>query len=137
MSVVGGLRIAGVIASLALAASRASADDSPPQPLFADTQLIERSGWHFQEPGLAGNDTRHMLTFQHFDAWAYGRKFFFFDITLPWGRASHEQEVYGEAYSSLSLSALSGRAIRASVIKDVLVTAGINVGAASNGACGP
>lgn len=42
--------------------------------------------------------------------------------------------MYGEAYSSLSLSALSGRAIRAAVIKDVLVTAGLNVGAASSGA---
>lgn len=111
-----------------------AADDEPPQPLFSDTQLIQRSGWHFEEPGLAGTDPRHMLTFQHFDAWAYGRNYFFFDVTLPWGRAGNVAEVYGEAYASLSLGAVLGRPLAAAIVRDVLVTVGLNAGAASNGA---
>jgi nucleoside-specific outer membrane channel protein Tsx len=109
-------------------------DAGPPQPLFSDNQIYERSGFNHEEPGLAGTDTRHVVTFQHFDAWAYGRNLFFFDVTLPWGNPDHEQEVYGEAYSSLSLSALTGRSIGAGPIKDVALTLGLNVGANSNGA---
>jgi nucleoside-specific outer membrane channel protein Tsx len=115
-------------------AGSAVAEDEPPQPLFSDTQLIQRSGWHFEEPGVRDKDTRHMLTFQHFDAWAYGRNFFFFDVTLPWDRAGDVAEIYGEAYSSLSLSALSKRSVSAGPVKDVLITMGLNAGAATNGA---
>ncbi len=134
-------RVGCMIGILALLVAPAAAepdppppDDGPPQPLFSDTQLLERSGWSFEEPGLTGTETRHMLTFQHFDAWAYGRNYFFFDLTLPWQRTGRHQEVYGEAYSSVSLGTVLGRPLRAAVIKDVLVTAGLNLGAASDGA---
>ncbi len=109
-------------------------DDGPPQPLFSDTQIYERSGWNHEEPGVTGTLSRHVVTFQHFSAWAYGRNLFFFDVTLPWGSDDHVQDVYGEAYSSLSLSALTGRSISAAIVKDVALTVGVNAGAASNGA---
>src|SRR5688572_14945050 len=97
------MRVAVWVALSMGMAGSAAADDGPPQPLFSDTQVSARSGWHFEEPGVDGYDARHMVTLTHFDAWAYGRNYFFFDVTLPWQRAGSVQEVYGEAYASLGL----------------------------------
>jgi len=77
---------------------------------------------------------KHILTFQHYSEWALGRNFFFFDLLKSDSSDNDANEVYGEAYTSLSASKMLGRSLSASIFDDINITMGINAGAKSTGA---
>ena len=129
----------GALAALALAAllpAAAAAAD------WSDTEVQYVTGSKFREPFNPGpaNDTdvsRWILTLQHASGHKLGRNFFFVDmLTSTKGEPGNRKdgEVYGEWYSSLSLSKATGSKMEFGPIRDLNLTGGINYGAKSNGA---
>jgi nucleoside-specific outer membrane channel protein Tsx len=74
------------------------------------------------------------LTLQHAGGFKYGRNFFFVDMLRSNERDNNAGEVYGEWYTSFSLSKIIGANLSAGIIRDVNVTAGVNYGAKNTGA---
>lgn len=109
---------------------------------WSDTEIQYVSGSSYREPFNPGpnNDTdvkRYIITLQHASGHKLGRNFFFVDfLTSTSGEPNNREhgEVYGEWYSSLSLSKLSGNKVEFAFVRDLNLTGGLNYGAKSNGA---
>jgi len=109
---------------------------------WSDTEIQYVTGSSYRDPFNPGPDNntdvkKYILTLQHASGHKWGRNFFFVDFLTttsggPGGK--NDGEVYGEWYSSLSLSKLSGSKMEFGFIRDVNLTGGINYGAKSNGA---
>lgn len=118
---------------------------------WSETEVLYNHGTRFREPfnpfnpgdGKIGavnstDVTKSYITLQHASGHKLGRNFFFVDFIKsedndPIGGGSHG-EVYGEWYTSLSLSKASGTKMEWGIIRDLNLTGGINFGAKSNGA---
>lgn len=85
-------------------------------------------GSQFREPFNPDDVAKHTITIQHADGHAYGRNFIFVDVLKSDGQDDHATEAYAEGYASVSLSKLTGRPWSLGIIKDLLLTAGINYG---------
>lgn len=98
-----------------------------------EIQLLHSS--RFREPYNPDKVTKNLVTLQHADGYSLGRNFMFVDVLQSGnqernlsGGPEAPGEVYGEAYTTLSLSKLSGRSLAAGPFKDFGLTAGINAG---------
>jgi nucleoside-specific outer membrane channel protein Tsx len=117
---------------------------------WSDTEVLANYGTKFREPfnpfGAKNlskpwqNDTdvtKYYLTLQHASGYSLGRNFFFVDFlnsTKNDPSGGSFGEIYGEYYSSLSLSKISGAKLAFGPVRDINLTAGLNYGAKSNGA---
>lgn len=127
----------GAIAPL-LAAAIVGLASLPSRPAAAaewsDTEVNYKYGTRFREPSNPSDVTKNILTLQHASGHKYGRNFFFVDFLKSDGADDHAGEVYGEWYSSLSLSKLTGRNLPFGIVRDLNLTGGINYGAKNTGA---
>lgn len=101
---------------------------------WSDTEMQVLYSNQFQEPFNPNDVSKLILTFQHASGYKYGRNFFFVDILKSDGKDGKASEVYGEWYSTFSLSKMTGKEMKFSIIKDVGLTIGLNYGAKSTGA---
>ncbi len=90
----------------------------------------------FREPFNPDRVMKDIVTLQHVNGYRLGRNFMFVDLVQSgnqerdaFGSRESPTEIYGEAYTTLSLSRLSGRSFAAGPVRDVGLTAGINLGA--------
>ena len=72
-----------------------------------------------------GDRERDILRFEHADGWTYGDNYFFFDATES---DTAGTTMYGEFAPRLSLGKLSGKTLAFGPVKDLLLTAAVNVG---------
>ncbi len=90
---------------------------------------------NFREPFNNNHVTKRIVTVQHADGYRLGRNFLFVDVVKSGDQErdlgnnpESPTEIYGEAYTTLSLSKLGGRALAVGPFKDFGLTLGINIG---------
>lgn len=90
----------------------------------------------FREPFNPNAVTKQIVTLQHANGYRLGRNFMFVDLIQSGnqerdalGNPESPTEVYAEAYTTLSLSRMSKSSFAGSPLRDVGLTAGINIGA--------
>ncbi len=118
--------VAGVALTMACNSARAE--------VWSDTEVQYLHGSRFHDPFNPRKETKDIITLQHAGGFAYGRNFFFVDMIRSGGSDNGAGEVYGEWYTSFSLSKLSGTKVAFGPVKDVNLTAGVNYGAKNTGA---
>ena len=93
------------------------------------TTELHYQGGRLDAPFGASAVPTHVITLQHASGWALGENFLFVD-NLRDGRRDgfNDNDFYGEAYTSLSLSRVTGRDIAAGPLVDIGPIAGINYG---------
>lgn len=98
-----------------------------------EVQLLHSS--RFREPFNPDPVSKNIVTIQHADGYSLGRNFMFVDILKSGdqernlsGNPEAPTEIYGEAYTTLSLAKLSGKSFAVGPVKDLGLTAGINLG---------
>lgn len=102
-----------------------------------NVQVLHGTAFH---DALTGNDTRDgrlsTITLESVAGWTYGDNFFFVDLASgdfadgPEGR----HRMYAEWEPRLSISKLTGRALAAGIVGDVLMSAGVERGSSGFGA---
>lgn len=118
-----------LIASLLTPIQNACAAD------WSETNAQIYHGTGFRDPGNPENVSKTTVTLEHASGYAYGRNYFFVDSYWPSsGNAPRTNNFYGEYYHYLSLSKVTGKQMSFGPVKDVNVTAGVNAGAATDGA---
>mgnify|MGYP000887901579 CR=1 FL=1 len=97
--------------------------------LFSRTeiQLLHGDGF-FLGRNLFNETARTKFTINHFSTWKYGDHFFFIDSFVDHDGPGVESGQYGEFYSHLSLSALTGSSFAAPGIRDIAIGGGVNQG---------
>lgn len=95
---------------------------------WSSTELQYLHGSGYRMPGNADDVSRSIFTVQHADGYALGRNFVFMDTLISEDGEPGQTEVYGEAYTYLSLSKVSGLNLNYGIIKDLNVAAGVNLG---------
>lgn len=93
-----------------------------------DTEIQALHGGGFREPVNPRNVAKDIVTIQHADGYSLGRNFLFLDLLKSDSFDRGATEAYSEAYTTLSLSKLSGHAVAAGPVRDFGLTAGINYG---------
>jgi nucleoside-specific outer membrane channel protein Tsx len=90
---------------------------------------------HFREPFNPDRVSKTIVSLQHANGYSLGRNFMFVDMAKSGNQerdlANNPEaptEVYGEAYTTLSLSRLSDHSLATGPVKDVGLTVGINIG---------
>lgn len=96
--------------------------------LWSNSEIQYLHGDNYQEPFNSNDLSQSILTFTHVHGWAYGRNFFFMDTLFTEAGQPPQINLYGEAYSTFSLSKLSGLDLSYGIFKDFGLTAGINLG---------
>lgn len=111
---------------------------SPPAAAleWTATEVEALHSSRFREPFNSNAVSKYILTLQHAHGYSLGRNFMFVDLARSGnqerdalGNPESPSEIYGEAYTTLSLSRLSGKPVGAGPLRDVGFTAGINLGA--------
>jgi len=83
----------------------------------------------FREPGNTNDVSKNIVTLQYANGYSLGRNFIFVDLVKSGDQEpGSPREIYGEAYTTLSLSRLSGKPLVGGPLRDVGLTAGINIG---------
>ncbi len=98
-----------------------------------ELQLLH--GTQYQEPFNPSDVSKSIVTLQHASGYSLGRNFLFVDVIQSGNQeldlASQREsptEIYGEAYTTLSLSKLAQRGLTVGPVKDFGLTLGINIG---------
>ncbi len=101
---------------------------------WSDTFVGYRQSDKFQEPGSGTNNIRKdIVSFTHVSGYKYGSNFFTSDFLMSDekdpanGGGGGAQEVYAVYRHQLSLSAVSGSKVAFTAVKDVAITAGIDL----------
>lgn len=105
-------------------------------PLMAKAELFDWSssevqylhGDSYQIPGNHQDVSRSIITVSHADGWALGRNFFFMDTLISDHGEPSQVNLYGEFYSYLSLSKMTGKSLSYGIFKDFNVEGGVNLG---------
>lgn len=126
------IRQALVATTLGIAAATATTTAGAAE--WSDTEVQFLYGSEFREPFNTEDVSKTIITLTQASGHKYGGNFFFVDFLKSDEADNDEQEVYGEWYTMLSLSKLSGATIGAGPLKDVSATFGINAGSKTNGA---
>ena len=126
--------MAVVAGFIALGASSGFMAQEAAAAIWSDTEVQLLYGKNFQEPFNPNDVAKTIVTLQHASGWEYGRNFFFFDALKSDDKDKSAGEIYGEWYSTFSLSKITGSDFKFAFIKDVGLTAGLNYGSKSNGA---
>ncbi len=95
---------------------------------WSDTEIQYLHGDGYRMPKNANDISRSIITLSHADGWALGRNFFFMDTLISDHGEPSQVNLYGEFYSYLSLSKMTGRNLSYGLFKDLNVTAGVNAG---------
>jgi len=74
------------------------------------------------------NGDMKTITIEHAGGWAYGKNFFFFDMTSADFENGDTQRLYGEWAPKLSISKVSSSDLSFSIIEDIYLAAEINQG---------
>jgi nucleoside-specific outer membrane channel protein Tsx len=89
----------------------------------------------FREPANPDDVSKNIVTFQHADGYSLGRNFMFVDLLKSGnqerdlsGNPESPTEIYAEAYTTLSLSRLTGKPLASGPFRDFGLTAGLNIG---------
>jgi nucleoside-specific outer membrane channel protein Tsx len=102
---------------------------------FTSTDIQGLYGTAFREPGVNGGVDKRTLTVENSAAWSWGSSYFFLDYLRANSADQNSSEFYGEWYPSASVSRITGRDFSARpILKDVLITMGINAGSKDTGA---
>lgn len=131
-------RIAGgMFLSLTLLAVLSPRDAAAQEFHAVNVQVLHGTAFH---DALTGYDTRNgrlsTITLESVTGWTYGDNFFFVDLASGDFADGPEggHRMYAEWEPRLSLSKLSGRALAAGFVGDVLVSAGVERGGSGFGA---
>ncbi len=95
---------------------------------WTDTEIQYLHGDSYQLPQNPNDVSRSIITLSHADGWALGRNFFFMDTLISDHGEPSQVNLYGEFYSYLSLSKLSGKNLSYGIFKDLNVAGGVNAG---------
>lgn len=95
---------------------------------WSNSEIQYLNGANFQEPGNSEDVSKSTITITHADGWTYGRNFFFMDTLFSTDGEPSQINLYGEAYSTFSLSKLLDKNLSFFIAKDFGITAGINLG---------
>lgn len=106
------------------------------QPTLTHADLIQWSsseiqflnGSNFNEPFNSEDVSKFTITVTHVHGWTYGRNFFFMDTLFSTSGEPSQINLYGEAYSTFSLSKILDTDLSLSIFKDFGVTGGVNLG---------
>jgi hypothetical protein len=74
---------------------------------WTNSEIQFLHGSNFQEPGNQENVAQSVITVTHADGWTYGRNFFFMDTLFTEDGQPSQINLYGEVYSTFSLSKIS------------------------------
>lgn len=103
---------------------------------WSATEIEVLHSSRFREPGNPNEVGKNILSLQHAHGYSMGRNFMFVDLIQSGnqerdgaGNPESPTEIYGEAYTTLSLSRLTGKPLVGGLLRDVGLTAGINIGA--------
>jgi len=121
-------------AALVLAATSSLTAHEAQGAEWSDTEVNYQYGTRFEEPFNPDHVTKNIVTLQHASGYKWGRNFFFVDFLKSDSADDNAGEVYGEWYTNLSLSKVTGAKLSFGIIKDVNLTAGFNYGAKNTGA---
>lgn len=102
---------------------------------WSATEIEYLRSSRFREPGNTNDVGKHIVSLQHANGYSLGRNFLFVDLIKSGnqerdfsGNPESPREIYGEAYTTLSLSRLSGTPLAGGPLRDVGLTAGLNLG---------
>lgn len=95
---------------------------------WSDTEIQYLHGDDYQMPMNSNDVSRSIITLSHADGWALGRNFFFMDTLISEQGEASQVNLYGEFYSYLSLSKMTGKDLAYGLFKDLNLTAGVNAG---------
>ncbi|MFZ2855261.1 MAG: hypothetical protein WAZ34_14285 [Rhodocyclaceae bacterium] len=102
---------------------------------WTTTELRLLHSSRYREPSNPDPVRKDILTVMHANGYSLGRNFMFVDILKSGdqernlsGNREAPTGIYGEAYTTLSLARLSGKSFAAGPVKDLGLTAGINIG---------
>ncbi|MGZ5008394.1 MAG: outer membrane protein OmpK [Methylobacter sp.] len=95
---------------------------------WSATEIQYLHGEGYQIPKNAYDVSRSIITLSHADGWALGRNFFFMDTLISEQGEASQVNLYGEFYSYLSVSKITGKDLSYSLFKDLNLTAGVNAG---------
>lgn len=95
---------------------------------WSTTEIQYLHGDGYQMPKNPQDVSRSILTLSHADGWALGRNFFFMDTLISEHGEPSQVNLYGEFYSYLSLSKMTGKNLSYGLFKDLNLAAGVNAG---------
>ncbi len=95
---------------------------------WSNSEIQYLHGANYNEPFNPNDIGQSIITVTHADGWAYGRNFFFMDALFTDSGQPSQTNLYGEAYSTFSLSKITGLNLSHGIIKDFGLTAGVNLG---------
>jgi len=95
---------------------------------WSNTEIQYLHGDAYRQPKNPNDISRSIITFTHADGYALGRNFMFLDALISESGEPSHVALYGEIYSTLSLSKISGHSLRYGIVKDLGLTAGFNIG---------
>lgn len=101
---------------------------------FSTSSLSIAYGWKFQEPEIPEAVPKNDFTFENAAAGRWWSSYLFVDVLRSWSEADENaKEVYGEWYPSMSLLRVRGKKPLTGLVRDVMVTVGLNTGTRSTG----
>lgn len=95
---------------------------------WSSTEVQYLHGDGYRSPGNGRDVARSLFTVTHADGYALGRNFFFMDTLITERGEPGQINLYGEAYTYLSLSKLSGVDLSYGIFKDLDIAGGVNLG---------
>ncbi|MFI3186119.1 MAG: ion channel protein Tsx [Methylococcaceae bacterium] len=95
---------------------------------WSATEIQYLHGDGYQMPKNGSDISRSIITLSHADGWALGRNFFFMDTLISDHGEVSQVNLYGEFYSYLSLSKMTGTPLAYGFLKDLNISAGVNAG---------
>ncbi len=95
---------------------------------WSNNEIQYLHGDGYQAPFNSNDVSQSIMTVTHSDGWEYGRNFFFVDTLITERGQPAQTEIYGEAYSTFSVSKIIGKDLSFAIFKDINATVGVNGG---------
>lgn len=95
---------------------------------WSDTEIQYLHGDGYRMPKNANDVSRSIITLSHADGWALGRNFLFMDTLISEQGEASQVNLYGEFYSYLSFSKMTGQNLAYGLFKDLNLAVGVNAG---------
>lgn len=95
---------------------------------WSNSEIQYLHGANYNEPFNPNDVSQSIITLTNAHGWTYGRNFFFMDTLFTESGQASQTNLYGEAYSTFSLSKISGLDLAFGLIKDLGITGGVNLG---------
>jgi len=95
---------------------------------WSNSEIQYLRGTHFNEPFNPNDVSQSVITLTHAHGWQYGRNFLFLDTLFTEAGQPSQTNLYGEIYSTFSLSKISHLDLSYGLLKDIGATLGVNLG---------